>query len=156
MIGLDDGVNRVRDFIEKNKIKTEIIEFDVSTKNSQLAAQALNCPVGQIAKSIVFIDSEAVVVILSGDKRVNTEKLAQHLGSSPTLADPPTVFPHTGFLVGGVPPFAHTSKLRVLLDKSLDRFPEVYAAGGAPNAIFRITLRELRRWSEAEVVDVSV
>ncbi len=116
----------------------------------------MNCPVAQIAKSVVFIASEPVVVILSGDKRVSTERLAKVVGSPPSLADPQTVLRSTGFLVGGVPPFAHISKLRVLLDKSLERFSEVYAAAGAPNAIFRIDIMELRRWSKAEVVDVSV
>ncbi len=153
---MNDEVSRVRDFIRKNQINSEIIEFDVSTRNSQLAAQALNCPVAQIAKSIVFIVNEPIVIILSGDKRVSTEKLAKVLGSSPSLADPQTVLRSTGFPVGGVPPFAHATKLRVLLDKSLERFNEVYAAAGAPNAIFRIDLLELRRWSNAEVVDVSV
>ncbi len=83
---MDDKVSQVRDFIEKNKIKTQIIEFDVSTKNSQLAAQALNCPIAQIAKSIVFIVGEPVVIILSGDKRVSTEKLAKVVEGPPSLA----------------------------------------------------------------------
>ncbi len=153
---MDDKVSQVRDFIEENKIKTRIIEFDASTKNSRLAAQALNCPVAQIAKSVVFIGGEPVVIILSGDKRVSTEKLAKVVGSPPSLADPQTVLRSTGFPVGGVPPFAYASKLRVLLDKSLERFNEVYAAAGAPNAIFRIDVIELKRSTNAEVVDVSV
>lgn len=153
---MDDGVSRIRDFMRRNKINSDIIEFDVSTKNSQLAAQALNCPVAQIAKSIVFIVKEPVVIILSGDRRVSTAKLATVLGSTPSLADPQTVLHSTGFLVGGVPPFAHASKLRVLLDESLERFEEVYAAAGSPNAIFKIRLIDLKKFSESESVDVSI
>lgn len=156
MSAVDEGVGRVRDFLVKNDIETEIIEFDVSTKNSQLAAQALNCPVAQIAKSIVFVVNEPIVVILSGDRRVSTEKLAKVVGSPASLADPQTVLRSTGFPVGGVPPFAHASKLRVLLDKSLERFEEVYAAAGAPNAIFKIQLGDLKRFSASESVDVSI
>lgn len=153
---MDDKVSQVRDFIEKNKVKTQIIEFDVSTRDSKLAAQALNCPVAQIAKSIVFIAGEPVVVILSGDKRVSTDRLAKVLGRESSLADPATVLRATGFPVGGVPPFAHSSKLRVLLDKSLERFEEVYAAAGAPNAIFKIQLSDLKKLSDSENVNVSM
>ncbi len=131
------------------------MEFDVSTKNSQLAAQALNCPVGQIAKSIVFMFNEPIVIILSGDKRVSTERLAKVVGGTPSLADPQMVLHSTGFPVGGVPPFAHALKLRVLLDRSLERFDEVYAAAGAPNAIFKIRLVDLKRYTSAEDVEVS-
>ncbi len=152
---MDERVERVREFIEKKGIRATIIEFDISTKNSQLAAQALKCPVAQIAKSIVFIHNTPVVVILSGDKRVNIDRLSEILRGPASLADAETVLRLTGFPVGGVPPFAHTQPLRVLLDKSLERFSEVYAAAGAPNAILKITLKDLQTYSEAKLVDVS-
>lgn len=152
---MDERVNRVKEFIEKNQIKAQITEFEISTKNSQLAAQALNCPVAQIAKSIVFMNSEPTLIIISGDKRVDTAKLSQILGSPASLADPETVLCSTGFPIGGVPPFAHASNLRVLIDTSLERFSVVYAAAGAPNAILTISLQELRASSQAEMVDIA-
>jgi prolyl-tRNA editing enzyme YbaK/EbsC (Cys-tRNA(Pro) deacylase) len=152
---MDERVKRVSDFIQSNSIKAEIIEFDTSTKNSQLAAQALNCPVGQIAKSIVFTGDRPVIVILSGDKRVDVKKLSDILGSPASLSDAATVLRLTGFPVGGVPPFGHAHPARVLIDSSLERFDEVYAAAGAPNAIVRIRLQDLKTSSRAELVHVS-
>ncbi len=152
---MDERVKKVADFLQEHSIESQIIEFDASTKNSQLAAQALDCSVAEIAKSIVFTAGEPAVVILSGDKRVDIQALSRILGSPSSLADPDTVLRSTGYPVGGVPPFAHSKPLKVLLDRSLERCKEVYAAAGAPNAIFKIRLDELKKASRAELVDVS-
>jgi len=123
----------------------EAREFGESTKNSELAAQALGCSVAEIAKSVVFVGAATVVVIISGDKRVDAEKLSAVCGGSVRVAKPDEVRERTGYPIGGVPPFPHSEGVSVLPDSSVTRFEHVWAAGGTPNAVFRIGTSDLVR-----------
>lgn len=136
---------RVTEYLVKSGIPVEIREFGESTKNSELAAQALGCTVAEIAKSVVFVGRSTAVVIISGDKRVDTKKLSIELGEEARVAKPDEVREKTGFPIGGVPPFPHLDGVAVLTDKSLARFPRIWAAGGTPNAVFRIRTSDLFR-----------
>ena len=119
-----------------------------STKTSLSAAQVLGCSVAEIAKTICLFHSESsafrspVLVTLSGDKRVNLEKLARHihvtLGSLRKMnAD--EVKMSTGYSIGGVPPFPHDSSVKVFSVESLFRFDKVWAAAGRSNAVMRLS-----------------
>jgi prolyl-tRNA editing enzyme YbaK/EbsC (Cys-tRNA(Pro) deacylase) len=133
----------------------EVVELAASTRTSQEAASAIGTTVAQIAKSLVFVDGEApVLVIASGVNRVSMEKLAAHLGSPATRPDADTVKRLTGFPIGGVAPVGHTTRPRVLIDRDLLQYEEIWAAAGTPNAVFRTTPEELVRITEGEVVDV--
>lgn len=133
------------EYLSSTGIRFELKEFGESTKNSALAAQALGCTVPEIAKSVVFVGSGTVVVIISGDKRVDASKLARVAGEELKVATPDEVRERTGFPVGGVPPFPHNPGVLAYPDLSLTRFREVWAAAGTPNAVFRIGSSELVR-----------
>jgi len=133
----------------------EVVELAASTRTSQEAAAAVGTTVAQIAKSLVFVNGEApVLVIASGVNRVSMEKLAALLGSPATRPDGETVKRLTGFPIGGVAPVGHTTRPRVLIDRDLLQYPEIWAAAGTPNAVFRTTPEELARVTEGEIVDV--
>ncbi len=149
------STERVASFLRSLGASFELREFDVSTKNSALAAEALGCTIGEIAKSVVFRGKGAVVVVISGDKRVDSKKLSSLVGAAVFLATPDEVRDSTGYPIGGVPPFPHTEGVKVLADRSLTRFPSVWAAGGAPNVVFRMPTKELLGTLAAEPVDVS-
>ncbi len=85
----------------------------------------------------------AVVVVLSGDRRVDIGKVGKMVGGQVRVATPNEVRVSTGYPVGGVPPFPHWREVRVMVDASLMRFASVWAAAGAPNAVFRISPWEL-------------
>lgn len=138
---------KVADFLAKTGAPFEIREFDDSTKNSELAARVLGCSVGEIAKSVVFAveGTEAVVVVVSGDKRVSLTKLEDHLRRTVRVARPEEVRGRTGYPIGGVPPFPHGANVRVLSDRSLARFGSVWAAAGAPNSVFRMRTDDIIR-----------
>jgi prolyl-tRNA editing enzyme YbaK/EbsC (Cys-tRNA(Pro) deacylase) len=108
-----------------------------------MAADALGCSVAQIAKSIAFIDGGAVIVVISGDKRVDPKKLSALLGEKVRIADADAVRRGTGYVIGGVPPFPHDEGVRVLLDSSLSRFDEVWTAAGTPNSVMKISISDL-------------
>ena len=117
--------------------------LDSSTRTSQMAADSLGCEVAQIAKSIVFTGDSPIVVVISGDKRVDPRKLSEHLGWKAKIADAEAVRNGTGYVIGGVPPFAHEPGVVVLLDSSLERFDYVWAAAGTPHSVMRLRVSEL-------------
>ncbi len=135
---------RVIEFIKERGIDARVVTLSNSTRTSQLAADALGCTIAEIAKSVVFLnDDSAIIVVISGDKRVDMKKLVVFLEGQVSNADADTVKEKTGYVIGGVPPFPHNLGVRVLLDNSLSRFDWVWAAAGTPNSVMRLNVREL-------------
>jgi len=149
------SIERVKQHLESNGLHVEFREFLGSTKNSVLAARALGCSVAEIAKSVVFNAGGPVVVVISGDRRVDPIRLELALGRKPEVATPEEVRSMTGYSIGGVPPFPHNQSVRVLLDRSLGRFERVWAAGGAPDTVFRIRTEDLIATLGGNQVDVA-
>jgi prolyl-tRNA editing enzyme YbaK/EbsC (Cys-tRNA(Pro) deacylase) len=130
--------------------------LDVSARTSQEAADALGVSLGQIAKSVIFrrkSDNTAVLVVTSGDRRVDEKRVAAHTGPL-GRADANFVKARTGFSIGGVAPLAHAEPVLTLLDRELFRFTEIWAAAGHPNGVFRASPDELLRLTGAPVADV--
>jgi prolyl-tRNA editing enzyme YbaK/EbsC (Cys-tRNA(Pro) deacylase) len=131
--------------------------LDVAARTSQEAADALGVQVGQIAKSVIFrrkLDDVAVLVVTSGDRRVDEKKVAAHAGPI-GRADAEFVKRQTGFTIGGVAPLAHAQTPVTLIDRELFRFTEIWAAAGHPNGVFRLSPDELVRLTGAPVCDVT-
>ena len=133
--------------------------FENSTATSQLAADNIGCELGQIVKSLAFIvDDQPIVVLASGDQRVDDRKLAAmfNVGRKKVkVATPEQCIEIYGYAPGGVPPLAHRSPdLPMYLDDSLQRYQQLYAAGGAHNAIFPIMLQQLIEMTGAQFADV--
>ena len=121
------------------------------------AAAALGVELGQIAKSIVFrrtSDGAAVLVVTSGDQRVDEAKVSGLVGTL-GRADADFVKASTGFSIGGVSPVAHTTRPVILIDAKLFRFTQVWAAGGHPYAVFPLSPEELVHLTGAPVAEVS-
>jgi prolyl-tRNA editing enzyme YbaK/EbsC (Cys-tRNA(Pro) deacylase) len=132
--------------------------LDVAARTSQQAADALGVAVGQIAKSVIFrrlADERAVLVITSGDRRVDEKKVASITGAL-GRADAEFVKRSTGFAIGGVAPLAHAGEPVVLIDRELFRFEQIWAAAGHPNGVFRLTPADLQRLTGAALHDVVV
>ena len=138
-------------------IDLRITRFPASTRTAQDAARQIGTKVERIVKSLVFVDREAAVVALcSGAARVDEVKLAAALGvSSLRRATAAEAKELTGYAIGGVPPFAHTSACRVVCDRSLLAFAEVWAAAGLPDAVFPIAPADLVRASGAQIAEIA-
>ncbi len=122
--------------------------FEDSTATSQMAADAIGCDLGQIAKSIVFwVEAQPAVVIISGDQRVDDRKLAalHNVGRKKVRsANAEDCITITGYAPGGVPPMAHRrADIVVYVDESLARYDLIYAAAGAHNAIMPLAFDRL-------------
>ena len=162
LLALPEGVQKVAAFLQARGHQHLPLMLDDAARTAQQAADALGVELGQIAKSIVFrrkSDDRAVLVVTSGDRRVDEKKLEALVstdGKRLGRADAEFVKSRTGFSIGGVSPLAHAGDVLVLIDCSLLRFQEVWAAAGHPHAVFRLTPQELEVLTGAPVVDVAV
>jgi Cys-tRNA(Pro) deacylase len=144
-------------YCKDNGLDISVVRLDRSTRTAQLAAEAIGTELGSIVKSLVFLaDGKPALVLVAGDRRADTKKLAQVLEAKKVkIADADTVRAETGFAIGGVPPVGHHTSLPTIIDRSLSRFETVYAAAGAPNAVFPIAYDVLLQITAGQVADVT-
>ena len=134
------------DFLASQDLPCEVVEFPASTRTAADAAAVIGCTVDQIAKSIIFRGGSTgnpILVVASGVNRVSEETIAALLGEAPGRADAAYVRDQTGYTIGGVPPAGHLKHLTTILDQDLARHDEIWAAAGAPNAVFKTTFTML-------------
>ncbi|MGW2718406.1 YbaK/EbsC family protein [Streptomyces sp. NPDC001492] len=142
-LGLDDLHTRIR-------------RFPDATRTAAEAAAAIGCELSEICKSLIFAaDGVPVLVLMDGASRVDVELVRQELGAEQvTRAKADVVRETTGYAIGGVPPFGHRTKTRVLADRSLLEHEVVWAAAGNPHAVFPMEPKELVTRAGATLVDV--
>lgn len=139
---LKDSARRVQAALETAGFAFQVREFPASTRTSEEAAAAIGCGVAQIAKSLIFRARESgrpVLVMASGANRVDEKAVGRLLGEKLERADAAFVREKTGFAIGGVPPVGHREPPVAFIDADLLELPEVWAAAGTPNAVFRLT-----------------
>lgn len=137
----------------------QIQHFETSTATSELAAAAIGCELGQIAKSICFlVDGQPVLVVASGDQQVDDRKLAAYFNigrKKVKLAKPEECLSIFGYLPGGVPPIGHrTPGIKILLDTTMRRYAIMYAAAGTSQDNFGVSLALLEKMTSGVFVDV--
>lgn len=153
-----EGFQRVAAALRERAHPHAPLWLEVPARTSQEAAEALGITVGQIAKSVIFkrkADARAVLVVTSGDKRVDEKRVAAIAGPV-GRADADFVKAATGFSIGGVAPLAHTHEPVTLIDRELFRFDEIWAAAGHPNGVFKLSPQQLVALTGAPVDDVTV
>ena len=153
---LPEGVRRVAEILEAQGHAHAPRMLNDAARTAQEAADALGVSVGQIAKSIIFrrkSDDAAVLVITSGDRRVDEKKVDAIVGKT-GRADAEFVKTMTGFTIGGVSPIGHATKPVTLIDRELFRFEEIWAAAGHPHGVFQLAPHDLEKLTGAPVADV--
>jgi len=135
-------------------LKVEVLNS--SARTAKDAATALNCEVGAIVKSLLLrTDDNFILCLVSGDKRCSLNKVKKILNKKDvSMADAEQVKSQTGFSIGGVSPVAHLNRIKILIDSSLSRYENVYAAAGHPNSIFKITYKQLIKLTEGKEEDI--
>ena len=153
---LPEGMQRVAEALRMAGHPHAPVMLDDAARTAQQAADALGVTVDQIAKSIIFRrrqDDVAVLVITSGDRRVDEKKVAALVGKI-GRADAEFVKAHTGFTIGGVSPVGHATPPVTLIDRELFRFDEIWAAAGHPHGVFKLRPQDLVALTGAPVADV--
>ena len=157
---LPEGAQRVAQWLRDRAHPHAPVLLDDAARTAQQAADGLGVALGQIAKSIVFrrkSDDAAVLVITSGDRRVDEHKVQAMVcadGGRLGRADAGFVKSRTGFSIGGVSPVAHAQPCVTLIDRELFRFTELWAAAGHPHAVFQLAPADLMAMTGAPVADV--
>ena len=153
---LPEGVQRVAMALQAAGHPHAPRMLDDACRTAQQAADVLGILVGQVAKSIIFrrkSDDAAVLVIASGDRRVDEKQVEAQVGKI-GRADAEFVKTRTGFSIGGVSPVAHATPPVTLIDRDLLRFDVVWAAAGHPHGVFPLHPGDLQRLTGAPVMDV--
>ncbi len=153
---LPEGVQRVSQALQAAGHPHLPVMLDGAARTAQEAADGLGVQLGQIAKSVIFKrkeDGVAVLVVTSGDRRVDEKKVSALVGKI-GRADADFVKAQTGFSIGGVSPVAHLNPPVTLLDQDLWRFEDIWAAAGHPHGVFRLQPDDLKQLTGAPVADV--
>ena len=153
----NEAVQRVQKTLSlfDDNIKISILEK--TAKTAKDAAIALNCEIGAIVKSLLLkAENKFVLCLIPGDKKCSLNKLKKAISLKDVcMADAVQVKENTGFSIGGVSPVGHVNKLQILIDKSFDRFVDVFAAAGHPNSIFKISTINLIKITNGKILDIS-
>ena len=151
-----EPVKRVEKFLKGFDQSLEVIVLENSARTAKDAAIALGCDVGAIVKSLLFkIGDNFTLCLVAGDKRCSLNKLKKIKNIKDiSMASPEEVKTQTGYTIGGVSPVGHLSKLEIFIDKSLERFNELFAAAGHPNCIFKINFKDIQKITNGKVEDI--
>ncbi|MCX8193049.1 MAG: YbaK/EbsC family protein [Nitrososphaeria archaeon] len=149
----------LEDYMKSRKIEGEIIYLKPGeARTSIAAARAIKCSIGEIAKNIILVGSRGskLIVVTSGDRKVDLEKVSNLFSEKFRLATPSEILEETGYSVGGVPPFGHLKPIRTIVDQSLKRYEYVYTSGGSEDTLMKIKVEELIKACGGEVLDLSI
>lgn len=150
------AIDRVRDYFRQWNMEDQILEFPVSSATVALAAQALQCEPGRIAKTISFmVQDKPILIVAAGDTKIDNSKFKAQFHTKAKMLRAEEAETLIGHAVGGVCPFAINDGVVIYLDKSLQRFDSVYPACGSSNSAIRLTIPELEKYvSFQEWIDV--
>ncbi|MDB9983351.1 YbaK/EbsC family protein [Candidatus Pelagibacter sp.] len=151
-----EPVKRVEKFLKGFDQSLEVIVLENSARTAKDAAIALGCDVGAIVKSLLFKTGDNFTLCLvAGDKRCSLNKLKKIKDEKDiSMASPEEVKNQTGYTIGGVSPVGHLNKLEIFIDKSLERFNELFAAAGHPNCVFKINFNDIQKITNGKVEDI--
>ena len=142
------SIEKVKDYFRQYGMEGRVLDFPVSSATVELAAQALGCEPGRIAKTLSFlVGARAVLIVAAGDAKVDNHKYKAQFGVKAKMLSADEVTELVGHAVGGVCPFAVNEGVTVYLDESLKRFDTVYPACGSSNSAIELTIPELERYS---------
>ena len=151
-----EPVKRAEKALKEFDETLSVTELENTARTAVDAAKSLNCEVGAIVKSLLFKNGENYFLCLvSGDKRCSLNKLKKFFNSKDlSMASPNDVKEQTGYTIGGVSPIGHTNSLQILVDSSLNRFKDLFAAAGHPNCIFKINFDDLIKITNGSIEDI--
>ena len=151
-----EPVKRAEKFLKNFDQSLEVLVLENSARTAQDAATALACDVGAIVKSLLFrTESTFILCLVAGDKRCSLNKLKKIKDKRDiSMATPEDVKTQTGYTIGGVSPVGHLEDIEIIIDNSLERFNELFAAAGHPNCVFKINYNNIQKITNGKVEDI--
>ena len=153
----NEPVRRVEKLIRLFDQNQKVIVLNSSARTASDAASSLGCEVGAIIKSLLFkTDDTFSLCLIAGDKRVSLNKLKRIINKKDvSMASADEVKKITGFTIGGVSPVGHINNLTSIIDSSLERFENLYAAAGHPNCVFKINFSNLKKITNGSIKNIA-
>lgn len=149
------SLTQVKKYLKQFNRDQNIIEFDVSSATVELAAKALNCTPGKIAKTLSFkVNDHAILIVTAGDMKIDNHKYKETFKTKAKMLSRDEVLPIIGHDIGGVCPFGIKPNVAVYLDESLKRFDTVFPACGSSNSAIELTIEDLQKYVNASWVNV--
>ncbi len=151
-----EPVKRVEKALKEFDPSLKIIMLNTSARTAQEAASSLGCEVGAIVKSLLFkTENTFTLNLVAGDQKASLNKIKKLLKKRDiSMASANDVKDITGYTIGGVSPVGHVNKIDILIDNSLDRFDNLFAAAGHPNCVFKINFKDLKSITNGLVEDI--
>ncbi|MDA7457241.1 YbaK/EbsC family protein [Candidatus Pelagibacter ubique] len=151
-----EPVKRAEKFLKNFDQSLEVIVLENSARTAQDAATALACDVGAIVKSLLFkAENTFILCLVAGDKRCSLNKLKKAKDKKDiSMASPEEVKTQTGYTIGGVSPVGHLEEIEIIIDNSLERFNELFAAAGHPNCVFKTNYNDIQKITNGKVEDI--
>jgi len=151
-----EPVKRAEKFLKNFDQSLEVIVLENSARTAQDAATALACDVGAIVKSLLFkAENTFILCLVAGDKRCSLNKLKKIKDKKDiSMASPEEVKEQTGYTIGGVSPVGHLEEIEIIIDNSLERFNELFAAAGHPNCVFKINFNDIQKITNGKIEDI--
>tara|TARA_S200000501_G_scaffold68117_1_gene59796 strand:+ start:2727 stop:3206 length:480 start_codon:yes stop_codon:yes gene_type:complete len=148
-----EPVQRVQRILTEFNSNIEVIELNSSARTALEAASSLGCEVGAIIKSLLLkTEQNFTLCLVAGDKKASLNKIKKILKKKDVfMASANDVKSITGFTIGGVSPVGHLNKIDILIDHSLERFNQLFAAAGHPNCIFKISFKDLSKITKGSI-----
>ena len=152
-----EPVKRAEKALKEFDNSMKVIELNSTARTAMDAANSLKCEVGAIVKSLLFrAEDTFLLCLVSGDKRCSLNKLKKiTLIKDISMASPEEVKTQTGYTIGGVSPVGHVKNLKIIVDESLKRFTNIFAAAGHPNCVFKIEFNQLVKLTSGEIKEIT-
>lgn len=153
---MKSSVKRVKTALDKLDIPYHLQELPQSTRTAEEAALAVKCRVGQIVKSLIFLNAEGqpLLILTSGANQVDEKLVSQSLGEKIHFASAEFVRHQTGFSIGGVSPYGLKKQIPIYIDRDLLNYQQVWSAAGSPHAVVQISPPDLVKTTRGTVISV--
>ena len=151
-----EPVKRAEKFLKDFDQSLGVIILEKSARTAKDAATALDCNIGAIVKSFLFkIGNSFTLCLVAGDKRCSLNKLKKIKDKKDiSMASPEEVKEQTGYTIGGVSPIGHLEEIEIIIDNSLERFNDLFAAAGHPNCVFKINFKDIQKITNGKIEDI--
>ena len=152
-----EPVKRVEKCLKEFDQTQKVIILDSSARTASDAASSLSCEIGAIVKSLLFkTENNFILCLIAGDKKASLIKIKKMINiKDVSMSSADDVKNITGFTIGGVSPIGHLNKIDIFIDKSLERFNNLYAAAGHPNCVFKIDFTDLQKISKGSIRELT-
>ena len=152
-----EPVKRVNQILQDFNPNFKVIVLETSARTAQEAASSLGCEVGAIVKSLLFkTENTFTLCLVAGDKKASLNKIKKTLMiKDASMASADDVKNVTGFTIGGVSPIGNLNKIKILIDQTLNRFNELFAAAGHPNCVFKIDYENLQKITNGSIQEIT-